>query len=341
MHPITHKISREVAQTMIGNTLVALLLWLAGVNTSFGLLLLVSQSIGLSIFSIRTLLLCREDQHKPHTLISLLSTMVGAGLGLYLAITLGGNEIKNWFLLQPWMVVRYLGMSLLIGMVFIYYFGSRERVRKLETAMREAELREATQQKNTLEAQLKLLQGQIEPHFLFNTLANLHSLIETDAQLAKRLLEQLNDYLRVSLLHTRAQSSTLGDECRLLAAYLQIHQCRMGQRLSWSMEIAPELQRLPVAPMLLQPLVENAIKHGLEPSISGGSITISADVNAQILHIVVSDTGLGLKASGGSGVGLVNIQERLHALYGDNARLHLQDNQPTGVKAELWIPLAP
>lgn len=341
MLPPIQQIVREGIQTVIGNCLVAVLLWLAGLNVGFGYLLLVSQCIGLSIFSTRTVLICPLTGKQPHAVISLISTLIGGCLGLFLAISFGGPEIKNWFLQHPLMVARYLGLSLLIGMIFIYYFSSRERVRKLETAMREAELREATQQKLTLEAQLKLLQGQIEPHFLFNTLANLHSLIETDPQLAKRLLEQLNDYLRVSLLHTRAQSSTLGDECRLLAAYLQIHQCRMGQRLSWSMEIAPELQRLPVAPMLLQPLVENAIKHGLEPSISGGSITISADVNAQFLHIVVSDTGLGLKASGGSGVGLVNIQERLHALYGDNARLHLQDNQPTGVKAELWIPLAP
>lgn len=188
--------------------------------------------------------------------------------------------------------------------------------------------------RQTADAELRALQAQIEPHFLFNTLANAIALVDYEPAQAKRLLEQFNDYLRATLSASRRAHTTLGDELSLLERYLALMQIRMGARLAFEIDVPSELRSLPFAPLLLQPLVENAIEHGLEPKIEGGRILVSARQDAQAagarVVIAVHDTGLGSAAApsagGLRGVGLSNVRERVSALWGPTAQVSLQCN---------------
>ncbi|MCV2366995.1 sensor histidine kinase [Roseateles oligotrophus] len=179
------------------------------------------------------------------------------------------------------------------------------------------------------EAQLRLLQAQIEPHFLFNTLANVQGLIDYEPALAKRMLDAFTDYLRASLLQMRAQDVSLGEEFDLVQSYLTVMQCRMGERLRWRLDIPAELRAARIPPLLLQPLIENAIHHGLEPQIGGGQLVLRARFEGQGLCIEIDDDGIGLAAAQlrprrGNGVALQNIRERLRAAYGPEASLQLK-----------------
>ncbi|HEY5636886.1 MAG TPA: histidine kinase [Burkholderiales bacterium] len=187
------------------------------------------------------------------------------------------------------------------------------------------------------EARLRQLQAQVEPHFLFNTLANLDALIATDTSAARGMLASLNDWLRASLALARKDASTLGEEFSLLERYLGILAIRMGPRLQWSVVLPKDLASRTLPPMLLQPLVENAIKHGLESSIEGGRIAVRAATDGADLVLSVEDSGGG-KAAAGSGVGLANLRERLAAHYGDRARLEAGTNADGGWTATLRLP---
>ena len=189
-----------------------------------------------------------------------------------------------------------------------------------------------------MEAQLKMLQAQIEPHFLFNTLANLAGLIESNPKLARHLLEALNRYLRASLLRTRAEGGTLGDELDLLEAYLEVFKIRLGPRLDYTISAAPPLRALPFPPMLLQPLVENAIRHGIEPQVAGGRVRITATRDGGALELTVRDTGCGLGETPGSGLGLDNVRARMAALFGDSGTLEIAQPADGGVQASLRLP---
>jgi sensor histidine kinase YesM len=233
--------------------------------------------------------------------------------------------------------------SLLLGLVFggiaAVFFWLRERNANL---LRELQLRELARleaEKQSLAAQLRLLQAQIEPHFLFNSLANVAALIDADPARAGRLLDALIRYLRSSLQRTRAEGGSLGDEVGLLRAYLDILKIRMGERLDYAFEIPPELLGRDFPPMLLQPLVENAIRHGLEPKLGGGFLRVDATVADGRLRIRVSDDGIGIAEAPGEGVGLSNIRARLAAIYGPTARLEVTSKVGAGVTATLDIPL--
>jgi sensor histidine kinase YesM len=213
-----------------------------------------------------------------------------------------------------------------------------ERTWELENQLREREVQRLEAEKRGVEAQLRMLQAQIEPHFLFNTLANLAGLIEADPKQAGRLLAALNRYLRASLERTRAQGGTLGDELNLLEAYLEILRIRLGPRLAYSFAVAPDLRALPFPPMLLQPLVENAVRHGIEPQVAGGRIQIAAGLGDGALALTVRDTGAGLGDTPGSGVGLDNVRARLAALFGAAGSLQIEQAAEGGVLATLRLP---
>ena len=194
-------------------------------------------------------------------------------------------------------------------------------------------------ERREIEVHLRLLQAQIEPHFLFNTLANVSSLIDSDPQLAKKLLERLNDWLRVALVRARSDSATLGDVLDMLENYLEIMKIRFGERLRWRIEVPEEARRSVFPPMLLQPLVENALRHGIEPKIGGGEIAIRVGFSGADLHIEVSDSGLGLSGSKPAAcTGLANIRARLEALFGSAGRLELNSNAQGGATATLTLP---
>jgi sensor histidine kinase YesM len=209
-----------------------------------------------------------------------------------------------------------------------------------------ARAREVEAERRATEAQLRLLQAQIEPHFLFNTLANVQSLMDHDPAKAKQMLASFTDYLRASLTSLRHEDSPVAQELDLASSYLQLLRSRMEDRLRFSIEAdeAAKAQRLP--PLLLQPLVENAVVHGLEPSIEGGRVAVSARLADRQLVLEVHDDGLGPEAAPrpsrkpGHGVALANIRERLQARYGSAARLEIEPAHP-GTRARITIPLLP
>jgi LytS/YehU family sensor histidine kinase len=176
---------------------------------------------------------------------------------------------------------------------------------------------------------------------LFNTLASVQYLIETDPPAANRMLGHLIDYLRAALPQLRAASSTLGKEVELARALLSILAMRIGERLAFETDVPPELAEHPFPPNLLISLVENAIKHGIEPATDGGRVTIAAKRIDGRLAVSVVDTGRGVETasvSGNAGVGLANVRERVAALYGDSGRFVLEQVSPRGARATIEIP---
>ncbi|MBL8510149.1 MAG: histidine kinase, partial [Betaproteobacteria bacterium] len=165
-------------------------------------------------------------------------------------------------------------------------------------------------------------------------------LIHPDPSKAKHMLEQFILYLRATLAETRAEKTTLAREFELMKNFLAVLQIRMGERLTVNLDLPADLHDYPIPPMLLQPLVENAIKHGLEPNINGGNLTLHAEQREHRLIIIIADTGVGFKGAHSAGIGLKNVRERLTQLYGDAARLHIEETHPAGTTVILNLPLA-
>lgn len=202
----------------------------------------------------------------------------------------------------------------------------------------------AEQSRQLAEVRLQMLKNQIEPHFIFNTLAHLKALIRHDPVVAESMVDELSDFLRASLQSLREDRMTVARDFELVRAYLALASLRMGNRLSVDLQMEPATAHWPVPPLMLQTLVENAIQHGIEPKVGPGQIRVSArlDSSSQTLRLVleVADDGVGFgqAATVGSGLGLVNIRERLATAYGDNAQLTLGANSPQGVIASIYLP---
>ena len=189
------------------------------------------------------------------------------------------------------------------------------------------------------EARLQSLRAQIEPHFVFNTLANIHRLYQTDPGRGRSMLANFLSYLRAVLPQMRHDETTLRQEVDLTRAYLDVLQVRMGERLRFQLDVPQSLGSLRFPPFALSTLTENAIKHGLNPLPGGGTIEISARIEDCTLRVEVADTGMGLKQSGGSGAGIANLRARLAALYGRAASLNIEANAPRGIRATIAVPV--
>ena len=220
--------------------------------------------------------------------------------------------------------------------------------RRAESEARVAEQQAGTEtlERRLVEAQMAALQAQVEPHFLFNTLALIGQLIETDPPQAARIHAHLIDYLRATLPQMRAKGNgTLGRQIELSRAYLAIMQARMRERLAVSIDVPPDLLSASFPPMMLQTLIENAIKHGLEPKVEGGRIDIRASASStaagNVLQIEVQDDGVGFDVHAGDGLGLTNIRERLRLLYGSRAQLIIEAPLDGGARAIIRMPFAP
>ena len=263
--------------------------------------------------------------------------MAGVILGWPLGAQLAGLDIQRWIQHRGGDVAigSSVTVALLTALLLHFWFAAKARSIEAE--------RRAT------EAQLRLLQAQIEPHFLFNTLANVQSLLDHDLPKAKQMLSSFTDYLRASLTTLRSEHSTLNHELLLAQSYLQLLQARMEDRLQFSIQADDAARAQPLPPLLLQPLVENAVVHGLEPSITGGTVRITARVLGQQLVLEVHDDGQGPDAPSrrsakvGSGMALDNIRQRLAARYGDAATLsvsaaNVSASQP-GTLARITLPL--
>jgi signal transduction histidine kinase len=208
-----------------------------------------------------------------------------------------------------------------------------------EVALRANEVARRLLETAMVEARLRALQAQVEPHFLFNTLAHVRRLYRTEPVVARQMLASFASYLESALVQMRERVATLGREVDLVRAYLDVQQVRMGHRVKVKIDVPDALRAHAYPPMMLISLVENAIKHGLDPLRSGGTIAIEARVRDGSLEVVVLDTGRGIGDKIGSGVGLANIRGRLAALFGDAARLSLTTVAPSGVRAAIRMPL--
>jgi sensor histidine kinase YesM len=268
---------------------------------------------------------------------------IGAVIGVALVILVKGYSIA--YVHERLMFFGYNLMTaffngLLISLIFYVKF----KETRAAAALHKAEAERHLLSKQAIEAELKLMQAQVEPHFLFNTLASVQFLTETNPKEAGQLLGHLIDYLRAALPQLRASSTTLGKEADLAEAYLNILRMRIGARLAFTIDIPLELRSHPFPPNLLISLVENAIKHGIEPAAAGGTITLSARRDSESVVVTVADTGRGFAEdsdSAGEGVGLSNVRERLAALYGSRGRFTLEPLTPHGARATLALPFEP
>ncbi|MBI5889635.1 MAG: histidine kinase [Nitrosomonadales bacterium] len=322
------KILVYVASTFVFNTAIAAVLNLF--MSPFWHQFVYSQCIGFSVMTINVGIAHYVKDYLRRTVILSISLPASVAIGLSLAFAITGKG--NWS--DPY-AGSTMALGLFFGFIGVITFLLSERI---ETERQQRQADQSESEKREIEANLKLLQAQIEPHFLFNTLANVGSLIDTDPLLAKKLLERLNDWLRVALVRARSDKATLGDELDMLENYLQILKIRFGERLRWRIE-APEDARLTVfPPMLLQPLVENAVRHGIEPKIGGGEIVVHVESGSGSLGIEVCDSGVGLIGDEGGGAGLANVRARLATLFGSAGRLALENRAGGGVCARLELP---
>lgn len=317
------------------STLIAGFLTAIGFGGGFAINLVFSLCIGLSI-GVMLMIMLRITQ-------SARLRAVGAVLGIAAGAMVGGMAARVMTGVGSSSDGSHEAQSLLLGLVFgaiaAVFFWLRERNAKLEEKVRDREVARLEAEKQGLAAQLRLLQAQVEPHFLFNSLANVAALIEGDPKLAGRLLDALIRYLRASLARTRAEGGSLADEVGLLTAYLDVLKIRMGERLSYCFDIDPSLLSREFPPMLLQPLVENAIRHGLEPKLGAGHLSVVGRLGQGRMELTVADDGVGLGDSSGGGLGLSNIRARLAAIYGPGARLGIRGEVGAGVTATLEIPM--
>jgi signal transduction histidine kinase len=306
--------------------------------------LVFSLAIGLITWAVvdlgRHFLPSSQETGWPTGLAWVLLVAVGIAAGYFLGTLLADAVCRSFNLYtgpraSPQAELRTsVLITVLAGIAGTYYFYSHGRSSYLERKMGEA-------RRHADDARLKLLETQLEPHMLFNTLANLRALIGVDPARAQHMLDHIIAYLRSTLDASRATTHPLQTEFDRLGDYLELMAIRMGPRLAYRLDLPPELAGVPVPALLLQPLVENSIQHGLEPKVAGGRIDVRVAREGGQLAIEVSDTGVGDRhgPSGGKGFGLPQIRERLAALYGERAGLEFH-TRPDGAHARITLPMA-
>jgi signal transduction histidine kinase len=269
--------------------------------------------------------------------IVVVGTVLGYTFGATLGNAITGLHTPALIEVSARQAVGIVIGSMVPGIAAVYYFYSRERMASSDAAAQAA-------QRQAAENQLKLLESQLEPHMLFNTLANLRVLIGIDPPRAQAMLDRLIAFLRATLDASRNGSHSLASEFARIGDYLELMKIRMGERLQVELALPPDLAAQPVPPLLLQPLVENAIKHGLEPHVGGGRLVVSAGRDGDALVLKVRDTGVGMSdVPGGDGTrfGLRQVRERLATLHGTQARLELAaaGDADGGTLATVRLPL--
>jgi hypothetical protein len=303
-------------------------------------LLISALCVGFSIMLLVTIGGNLRVRGLPREIRMALAVVLGSLIGtLITGIVKGGNPL--WMLQHEealWRVMITASLGIGFGGVILLVFMYREQKARAEAEGHRAEADRQRLGKQMAIAQLKTMQAQVEPHFLFNTLATVQHLVDVDPPQASRMLSSLIAYLRAAMPQMRESDTTVGREFALARAYLEVLQVRMGLRLTFRTDLPPQLAGRPMPPMMLISLVENAIKHGLEPEESGGRIEISAREAGDRLHIQVTNNGAPLDPMAKGGTGLSNIRERLSAMYGDNARLVIEEAKPKGVIARLELP---
>ena len=232
------------------------------------------------------------------------------------------------------------GCSLVIAPLLALGAMYRERDLQAQRQMLQFALERSTLEKQALDARIQLLHAQIEPHFLFNTLANVQALVESGSPQAAVVLQSLIAYLRAAMPRLNDEQATLGQEIGLVRAYLELMHMRMPDRLSFEVGVPQDLMSLKFPAMALLTLVENAIRHGIDPSEQGGRIEVgAAREGSMLVRLWVADTGIGMSDKAVPGTGLKNLRARIKAFHGDGARLELQEQSPHGLRAEIVLPM--
>ena len=356
------KMLRDWLFTIVFCLVIGVILALVAEGENLLVYCFVSLGYGVSV-QLSITLFSHTFSHAPRWLQIILPLLVGLLLGTLFAqqIFNGHSGLES---AQSKALPYTFGVGLVFSVIAIYLLTAQDKRDQIQNALRLEQLQTAEQEKQLSQSQLKILQSQIEPHFLFNTLATIQVLIESNPKQASKMLQNLTDLLRTSLAQSRLEVTTLQQELTLITAYLEIQQIRLGKRLKFRIE-PPETSLLttPFPALLLQPLVENALIHGIEPNPDGGELTVKVILVNKRYQIIITDTGIGLNESHRTenhpklerglgleeglgrekgtemGMGLENIRARLNRLHGQKASLTLQENKPSGVICTLEIPL--
>ncbi|MFC3854193.1 sensor histidine kinase [Salinispirillum marinum] len=308
-------------------------------GTPFLLNVWISAGFGLSIIFFINFIY-RVNPRGRDLLNNSIAMALGFALGmlnLLLVMALYYPQAFESFDMALWLTNTLF--SFIVSIAAFYFFYSMYRMQSLRLAVSEQQARAAERERQMVQSQLQLLQSQIEPHFLFNTLANIQALIDAEPEQAKHMVAALTHMLRANLQRTRSTETTLREEFELVQHYLDIQAIRMGARLTFALTLPDALKAVKVPPLLLQPLVENALLHGIEPNVEPGHIAVQAIQEGEGVILRVVDNGVGLTATDSTGIGLTNIRERLASLYGAQATLTVRPVvQGQGVLAEIRIP---
>ncbi|HEX5739617.1 MAG TPA: sensor histidine kinase [Hydrogenophaga sp.] len=283
-------------------------------------------------FPLRGWLRSPAPHYWPQSWRAALWLVFGIALGYTIGTAIGdaytGHSTWDLLYLDPQRFMALMVSSAGISLGFLGYFYLRGRAESL--------------QRQASEAQLKLLESQLEPHMLFNTLANLRALIGTDPDRAIAMLDQLNRYLRATLSASRhadgERPHTLNEEFARLQDYLDLMKVRMGNRLQYHLQCPSDLVSTPIPPFLLQPLVENALRHGLEPSISGGRVDVTVQTDQGRLELQVRDNGVGFAGTHSPGFGISQVQERLKTVFGPRGQMAIKSAPGEGTTIIIHMP---
>ena len=324
------------------NTLLALAVTVSGPVKAFLPNFVMAHSLGITVSSSIFFSLWI---FKPHTWkLFLLITGIDICLSMFIGLQMSFMILQYFFnIALDWRTNNLGPQAVIAGMivssVILYFLTTKIRLRYRNEMIEQEKIKRMTLEKESIAAHLKMLQAQIEPHFLFNTLSNILSLIDTKPDKGKSMLLDLTKYLRTSLSRTLPEKTTLSQEMSIIEAYLNIQKTRMDDRLNYRIDVPDNIWQHSFPPMLLQPLVENGITHGLEPKVEGGEIVIKATRENNLLKIEVADTGLGFSDFDKPGVGIANVRQRLALLFGERGRLILEENKPHGVRAIIEVPI--
>lgn len=325
------------------NTMFALAATVIGPFKNFLPNFIMAHSLGItvSLAILFSVLIFRPRTWKLFLLIAGIDICFGLFIGLQISFII----LRYFFdIVLSWQTQNLGPQAMLAGImasaVILYFLTTKIRLRYRNEMIEQEKIKRMAVEKESLLANLRMLQAQIEPHFLFNTLSNILSLIDTKPDKGKSMLLDLTKYLRTSLSRTLPEKTMLSQEITMIKAYLDIQKIRMDERLNYTIDVPDNLWQHPFPPMLLQPLVENALKHGLEPKVEGGEIVIRAIRDNGLLKVEVSDTGLGFSDFDTSRVGITNVRERLGLLFGEKGRLIIEENKPHGVRAIIEVPIS-
>ncbi len=281
----------------------------------------------------------RQLSSSRALMLGIAACAAAAAISVPARLVVAGFPVIERLRENPGFLASTFSLWTAVGALAYWLFNATREDDEARARLVDSECRRQSLQGQMVEARLSALQAQIEPHFLFNTLANVKRLYETVPTQGREMLASLISYLRAALPSMRQTGSTLARELELARSFLTILKMRMRERLDFSIDHDASLGNARVPPMVLPTLVENAIKHGLAPLPEGGRIDISAHREGDDLVVEVRDDGAGFSGQAGAGVGLANTRSRLAALYGPRAGVRLAAGSPRGVTASIRLPL--